>query len=150
LARKYTVQSWSEAESATQSKSLNPESNLDIIFIHGLKVECVIGVWEWERRIKQKVEIDIEMSADVRSAAATDRLEDTLNYKAIAKAIVSHVEGSEHQLVETLAEDVAQILLRKFKISWCRVKLNKGGAVRSARAVGVVIERGARADSAGT
>ena len=114
---------------------------MDIIFLHGLEVECVIGVWEWERRIKQKVQIDLDMSADIRSAAATDRLDDTLNYKAIAKRVISHVKNSDYQLVETLAESVANILLTEFTVSWCRVKINKGGAVRGARAVGVVIER---------
>ncbi len=114
---------------------------MDIIFLHGLKVECVIGVWDWERRIKQKVEIDIDMAADIRGAAATDQLEDTLNYKAIAKAVISHVENSQYQLVESLAESIANILTGEFEIPWCRVKLNKGGAVRGARAVGVVIER---------
>lgn len=113
-----------------------------MIYLHGLKVECVIGVWEWERRMKQKIEIDIDMAADIRSAAATDKLEDTINYKAIAKRVISHVESSEYQLVETLAENVANILVADFKIPWCRVRVNKGGAVRGARAVGVVIERG--------
>ncbi len=120
---------------------------MDTIFLHGLKVECVIGVWEWERRIKQKVEIDLDMAADIRSAAASDQLEDTLNYKAIAKAVISHVENSEYQLVEALAESIANILVAEFKIPWCRVKLNKGGAVRGARAVGVVIERETRSQS---
>ena len=115
---------------------------MDIIFLHGLEVECVIGVWDWERRIKQKVQIDLDMSADIQSAAATDRLDDTLNYKAIAKRVISHVENSDYQLVETLAESVANILETEFKVSWCRVKINKGGAVRGAKAVGVIIERG--------
>lgn len=115
---------------------------MDIIFLHGLKVECVIGVWEWERRIKQKIEIDLDMAADIRSAAATDQLEDTVNYKAIAKRVISHVENSNYQLVEALAESVANILVAEFKVPWCRVRINKGGAVRGARAVGVVIERG--------
>ena len=114
---------------------------MDIIFLHGLKVECVIGVWDWERRIKQTVEIDIDMAADIRGAATSDQLQDTLNYKAIAKAVISHVENSQYQLVESLAESIASILTGDFKIPWCRVKLNKGGAVRGARAVGVVIER---------
>lgn len=115
---------------------------MDIIFLHGLEVECVIGVWEWERRIKQKIQIDLDMAADIRGAAATDQLEDTLNYKAIAKRVTSHVENSSYQLVETLAESVANILVEEFTVAWCRVKVNKGGAVRGARAVGVVIERG--------
>lgn len=118
---------------------------MDIIFLHGLRVECVIGVWEWERRMKQKIEIDIDMAADIRSAAATDKLEDTTNYKAIAKQVVAHVESSEYQLVETLAENVANILMADFHVPWCRVRVNKGGAVRGARAVGAVIERGSKA-----
>jgi len=122
---------------------------LDTIFLHGLKVDCVIGVWDWERRIKQRVEIDLDMAADIRRAAATERLEDTLNYKAIAKAVISHVENSEYQLVETLAESIARILTEEFQISWCRVKLNKGGAVRGARAVGVVIERKSMPEDSG-
>lgn len=115
---------------------------MDKIFLHGLKVDCVIGVWEWERRITQRVEIDIDMAADIARAAATDSLEDTLNYKAIAKRVVAHVENSEYRLVETLAESVARILVSEFEIPWCRVRVNKGGAVRGARAVGVIIERG--------
>lgn len=122
---------------------------MDTIFLHGLKVDCVIGVWDWERRIKQRVEIDLDMAADIRRAAATERLEDTLNYKAIAKAVISHVENSEYQLVETLAESIARILTEEFQISWCRVKLNKGGAVRGARAVGVVIERKSMPEDSG-
>ena len=122
---------------------------MDTIFLHGLRVDCVIGVWDWERRIKQRVEIDIDMGADIRRAAASDQLEDTLNYKAIAKAVIAHVENSEYQLVETLAESVAEILTGQFQISWCRVKLNKGGAVRGARAVGVIIERTTAASDAG-
>ena len=119
---------------------------MDTIYLHGLKVDCVIGVWDWERRIKQRVEIDIDMAADVRRAASSDRLEDALNYKAVAKAVIAHVEHSEYQLVETLAESIAEILTGEFRIPWCRVKLNKGGAVRGARAVGIVIERSAAGD----
>lgn len=114
---------------------------MDTIFLHGLEVECVIGVWEWERRIKQKVKIDLDMAVDIRNAAATDQLDDTLNYKAIAKRVISHVENSNYQLVETLAESVADILINEFTVPWCRVKINKGGAVRGTRAVGVIIER---------
>ena len=115
---------------------------MDIIYVHGLTVECVIGVWEWERRIKQRIEIDLDIAADVRAAAAKDQLEDTVNYKAIAKRVVAHAAESEYKLVETLAESVAQILIEEFGVSWCRVKINKGRAVRDARSVGVIIERG--------
>ncbi|MGA8259687.1 MAG: dihydroneopterin aldolase, partial [Arenicellales bacterium] len=115
---------------------------MDIIFLKDLKAECVIGVWDWERQIRQRVSIDLEMVADVARAAASDELEDALNYKAVAKRVVSFVEGSEFRLIETLAERIAGILREEFGIPWCRVRVDKGGAVRGSRSVGVVIERG--------
>ncbi len=115
---------------------------MDIVYLHGLKVECVIGVWEWERRIKQIITIDLDMGASIQRAAATDDLEDTLNYKAVAKRVIQFVGDSEFKLVETLAEKIAGILLTEFDVPWCRVRINKTGAVRGARDVGVVIERG--------
>jgi len=115
---------------------------VDIIYLKALKAECVIGVWDWERRIRQRVTIDLEMGADIKLAAASDRLEDTLNYKAVAKRVVAFVEESEFQLIETLAERIAGLLLEEFPIPWCRVSLDKGGAIRGSRGVGVIIERG--------
>lgn len=115
---------------------------MDIIFLKDLKAECVIGVWNWERQIRQRVTINLEMGTDIRRAAASDQLEDTLNYKAVAKRVVAFVEESEYQLIETLAERIAGLLLEEFSIPWCRVTLDKGGAVRGSRGVGVVIERG--------
>jgi dihydroneopterin aldolase len=115
---------------------------VDIIYLHGIKVECVIGVWAWERQIKQLISIDLDMATDIRRAAASDDLADTLNYKAIAKRVQSYVGNSRFQLVETLAEKTADLLMTEFGIPWCRVRVNKGGAVRGARDVGVVIERG--------
>lgn len=115
---------------------------MDIIFLKGITAECVIGVWDWERRTRQRVTIDLEMAADIRRAAASDELADTLNYKAVAKRVIAFVESSEYQLIETLAEGVAALLREEFDIPWCRVTLDKGGAVRGSRAVGVVIERG--------
>lgn len=117
---------------------------MDIVYLHGLKVECVIGVWEWERRIKQTVTIDLDMAADIGRAAASDQLEDTLNYKAVAKRLIKFVGDSEFQLVETMAEEIAELLRAEFSIPWCRVRINKRGAVRGAGDVGVVIERGQR------
>ncbi|MFA5529066.1 MAG: dihydroneopterin aldolase [Thiohalomonadaceae bacterium] len=118
--------------------------NPDIIYLTDLQVETVIGIYDWERRIRQTVSIDLEMAADIRRAAATDSIEDTLNYKAVAKRIIAFVEGSEFQLVETLAERIAQIVLTEFQVPWVRLRLNKRGAVRFAKDVGVVIERGTR------
>ena len=115
---------------------------VDIIYLHGIKVECVIGVWAWERQIKQVITIDLDMAADIRRAAASDELEDTLNYKAVAKRVQAYVGDSRFQLVETLAEKLAELLLTEFRIPWCRVRVNKGGAVRGARDVGIIIERG--------
>ncbi len=117
---------------------------MDIIYLHGLKVECVIGVWEWERRTTQLLTIDIDMTADIAKAAVSDQLDDTLNYKAVAKRVIEFVGGSNFQLIETVAEKVAEALLSEFKIKWCRVKVDKGGAVRNVRNVGVLIERGVK------
>ncbi len=117
---------------------------MDIIFLRELRIETVIGIYDWERRIKQPVILDLEMAADAHRAAAADNIDDTLNYKAVAKRIIAFVEGSEFQLVETLAERVAEIVLNEFKVSWLRLTVNKQGAVRGARDVGVIIERGRR------
>jgi len=116
---------------------------MDIIFLHDLRVETVIGIWEWERKIRQTVAIDLEMSADIRKAAATDSVDDTLNYKLVAKRLQQFVGDSSFQLVETLAENIAGVVLDEFDVSWVRVKVNKPGAIRGARDVGVIIERDA-------
>lgn len=116
----------------------------DIIFLHGIRVETLIGIWDWERRIRQTVEIDLDMSADVRRAAETDTVDDTLNYKKVSKRIQAFVADSEFQLVETLAERIAKIINDEFGVAWVRVRVNKPGAIRGARDVGVLIERGAR------
>ena len=115
---------------------------MDIIFLADLRIETVIGVFDWEREIKQAVVFDLQMAADIRKAAASDQLEDTLDYKSVAKRIIEFVEASDFQLVETLAERVANIILNEFNVPWVRVQLNKQGAVRGARDVGVIIERG--------
>ncbi len=122
---------------------MNAQSH-DIIYLTDLRVETVIGIFDWERRIRQTVSIDLEMAADIRRAAATDSIEDTLNYKAVAKRLIAFVEASQFQLVETLAERIAQIVLEEFNVPWVRVRLNKRGAVRFAQDVGVIIERGNR------
>lgn len=115
---------------------------MDIVYLHDLKVDCVIGIFEWERRIKQTIHIDLDMAADIRRAAASDAIADTLDYKAVAKRLVDFAGDSQFQLVETLAEKIAGIVLSEFKVPWVRVRINKKGAVRNADAVGVVIERG--------
>jgi dihydroneopterin aldolase len=117
----------------------------DIIFLRGLEVECLIGFIDWERRIRQKVVIDFEMPADCRRAAASDAVEDTLDYKRVAKRIIAFVGESEFQLVETLAHRTALLILEEFGIEWIRISINKPGAIRGSRDVGVSIER-TRAD----
>jgi dihydroneopterin aldolase len=117
---------------------------MDIIYLNDLEIETIIGIFDWERRVKQKVRFNLEMAADVRKAAATDKIDDTLNYKSVAKRLIEFVEGSEFQLVETLAERVADIIINEFNIPWVRVKINKPGAVRYAGDVGVIIERGSK------
>lgn len=115
---------------------------MDIIFLHDLRVETVIGIWGWERKIRQTVAIDLDMSADIRKAAASDSVEDTLNYKLVAKRVQQFVADSSFQLVETLAERIAEIVLGEFDVAWVRVRVNKPGAIRGARDVGILIERG--------
>jgi len=120
---------------------------MDIIFLHDLRVETVIGIWEWERKIRQTVAIDLDMCADIRKAAASDSVDDTLNYKLVAKRLQKFVADSSFQLVETLAENIAGIVLGEFEVCWVRVRVNKPGAIRGARDVGVLIERGTRPDA---
>ncbi len=115
---------------------------MDIIYLRGLKIETIIGVFDWEREIKQTVVLDLEMAADIRQAAATDELKDTLNYKAVAKRLIDFVSHSEFKLVETLSERIVEIVLTEFSVPWVRLQLNKPGAVRGAEDVGIIIERG--------
>ena len=115
---------------------------MDIIFLSDLKIETVIGIFDWERKIKQPVILDLEMGADIKKAASSDHIDDTLDYKAVAKRVIQFVEDSEFQLVETLAERVAQLVLDEFDVPWVRLKLNKSGAIRGANGVGIIIERG--------
>ena len=114
---------------------------MDIIFLTGLMTDCIIGIWDWERRVKQKVVVDLEMSADIRKAAASDAIEDTLDYKKVAKRLLAFVGDSQFQLVETLAERIAQVVVTEFDVAWVRVRLNKQGAIRGSRDVGILIER---------
>jgi dihydroneopterin aldolase len=114
---------------------------MDKIFIHALKTEAIIGIFDWERQVKQTVIVDLEISADVRKAALSDSINDTLNYKRVAKRVLAFVEGSQFHLVETLAEHIAMLLLEDFGLAWVRISLSKPGAIRSSRDVGVLLER---------
>jgi len=114
---------------------------MDKIFLSALNVECIVGIWDWERRVKQNVVIDVEMAADIRRAAATDRIDDTVDYKRLAKRLLAFVGESQFQLVETLTERVAELIITEFRVPWVRVRVNKQGAIRGARDVGIEIER---------
>ena len=115
---------------------------MDIIFINDLRIDTVVGIYEWERKIRQTIILDLEMAFDISAAAASDDIKDTLNYKEVCKRLIQFVQESEFQLVETLVEECARIIREEFNVSWVRIKLNKTGALRGARDVGVIIERG--------
>ena len=117
---------------------------MDIIFLSGLTTECIIGIWDWERRVKQKVVVDLEMGADIRRAAGSDRIDDTLDYKSVSKRLLQFIGDSEFQLVETLTERIAELVITEFSVPWVRVRLNKQGAIRGSRDVGILIERSSR------
>ncbi len=117
---------------------------MDTIFLKDLRVTAIVGIWEWERRMPQVISIDLEMGADIRAAAARDHIDATLNYKAVAKRVSAYVETAGCQLIETLAERIADILMTEFSVPWVRVTVRKPFAVRGSRDVGVVIERGTR------
>lgn len=121
----------------------------DRVFIEDLRIQTVIGVYDWEREITQTVSLDLEMAFDIRAAAASDGIDDTLDYKAVSKRLISFVEDSEFQLVEALAEHCARIVLDEFPVPWLRLKLSKPGAVRGSSAVGVIIERGTQTAGSG-
>ena len=115
---------------------------MDIIYINDLRIETIIGIYGWERKTRQTVVLDIEMGTDIRKASTTENVEDTLNYKLVAERLFEFVGGSEFELVETLAERISDILLNEFNVPWLRLKLNKQGALKGVRDVGVIIERG--------
>lgn len=120
---------------------MDTQQATDTVFLHELKVETIIGIWGWERKIRQTVSIDLEMGADIRRAAETDSIDDTLNYKAISKRVQQFVAESEFQLVETMAEKIAELVLQEFKIPWIQVRVSKPGAIRGAKNVGILIRR---------
>ena len=117
---------------------------MDTIFLTGLTAEAVIGIWDWERKVKQKLVVDLEMAVDIRKAAVTDGIEDTLNYKNVAKRLIEFIEESEYKLVESLAEALAGIVTQEFNVRWVKLTLHKPGAIRNSDDVGVIIERGTK------
>lgn len=115
---------------------------MDIVYIRDLRIDTIIGIYDWEREVRQTVSIDLEMASDIRKAAETDDIQYALNYKAVSKRLIAYVENRNALLVETLAEEIAQIIQREFNVPWLRLRLSKPGAVRGARDVGLLIERG--------
>lgn len=120
---------------------MDDEAHPDTIFLNDMRIETTVGIWDWERKIKQTVSIDLEMGADIRRAAASDSIEDTLNYKSVAKRVQQFVGDSGFQLVETMAEKIAETVLDEFDVPWIRVSVNKPGAIRGAKGVGIKIFR---------
>ena len=114
---------------------------MDIVYIRELEVETLIGIYDWEREVKQVVNLDLEMATDIQQAAKSDDIKDTLDYKAVSKRLISFISGSEFLLVEAMAEQVAKIVLEEFNVPWLRLRLSKPGADRGARDVGIIIER---------
>jgi dihydroneopterin aldolase len=117
---------------------------VNIVYIRGLQAQAVIGVYEWERHIRQTLVLDLEMASDTALAAASDEITHALDYATISKQVIALVEGSEYQLIETLADAVAGMIRRDFGVPWLRLRLSKPGAVAEAEDVGVIIEAGTR------
>ena len=121
---------------------------MDRVFVQDLEIETIVGINSWERETRQKILLNLEMNVDVARAALTDSIDDTLNYKAVVKRLIQFVEGSSFQLVETLAERCADIVLEEFEVQWLKLRLDKPGALTGTKSVGVIIERGRRLDDA--
>jgi dihydroneopterin aldolase len=115
---------------------------MDIVYIRDLRIETIIGIYDWEREVKQTVSLDLEMAHDIRQAAATDDIQFALNYKSIAKRLIGFIEESEFLLVERMAEEVAGIVMNEFSVPWLRLRVSKPGALRGSQDVGILIERG--------
>ncbi len=116
---------------------------MDKIYLNGLKCECVIGVWEWEKAISQTLVMDIELATDVAKAAKNDDLSDALDYQAVTNRVQHFTKDNAFELIETLVEKLSLIILEEFPTNWVRIKLDKGQAVKGVKNVGVVIERSA-------
>ena len=120
---------------------------MDIVYIRELEVRTIIGIFDWEREQRQVVSLDLEMGSDIATAAATDTIENALDYKAVAKRLIDFIEKSEFFLVETLAERVADIVVNEFNVPWVKLRLGKPGAVTGSKDVGVIIEEDRAADT---
>tara|TARA_B100000925_G_scaffold277611_1_gene245725 strand:+ start:396 stop:776 length:381 start_codon:yes stop_codon:yes gene_type:complete len=115
--------------------------NMDIVFIKELCIETVIGIYDWERKIKQFVCIDLELGTDISSASDSDVINDTVDYKAVSKELKSFIGDSNFQLIEALAEESVKLIFEKFNVSYVKGRFSKPGAVTGSKEVGVIIER---------
>ncbi len=117
---------------------------MDTIFLRDLRIRTIVGIWDWERRLPQVVSIDLDLGTDIRRAAGSDQIGDTLDYKAVTRRIKAFVADSRFNLIETMAEQIAAIIIGDFAVPWVRVAVHKPWAIRDSRDVGVTIERGTR------
>ena len=115
---------------------------MDLVYIHELEIDTIIGIYDWEREQKQTVIINLEMGTDIRPAAASEDIEKALDYKQVAKRLIAFVEAAEFLLIESMAEQIARLVMDEFKVPWLRLQLGKPGAVTGSKDVGVIIERG--------
>lgn len=115
---------------------------MDIVFLEGLEIETVIGAYDWERNLRQRLVIDLDLEFNCRTAGGTDLLTDALDYASVAAAVTQFVESSRFELLEALAEHTAALLMKDFRVTWLRLRIGKPGAVKNAKTVGVSIERG--------
>lgn len=127
--------------SVFDSTTLDNKVINDRVFIHGLNIETIIGVYERERNIKQTVLIDIEMTLASQPVVESDDLRSTVDYDAVSIRVTSFVENTEYQLIETLAEKIAELVLSEFTVKNLQLTLSKPGAVKNAKNVGIVINR---------
>ncbi len=117
---------------------------MDIIYIHGLQCRCRVGVWDWEKKVDQTLVLDIDLATDIKPAAESDKLQDTLDYKKISDRVIEYAQENTFDLIETLVERLADTILNEFDVPWVRIKLDKGGVVKNVNHVGILIERGTK------
>ena len=125
----------------SDQSGLYQSCDMDKVLISNLQVETIIGIFDWEREVKQVVSIDLEMEFDNKKAAKSDDIKDALDYKKVGKRITTFVKKSKYKLVERLAEQIAKIVIKEFPVSSVTVSLMKPGAMRGSESVGIRITR---------
>ena len=114
---------------------------MDKIILTDLRIDAFIGIWDWEKRNPQTISIDLEMQMDTKKASQSDSIEDALDYKAVSKRVKQFIQESQFNLIETVAENVAKIILEEFDVQWLKLRISKPFAIRGSKNVGVCIER---------